>query len=139
MSQSKRNSDHFKNSFYVLINSVVDRSVFFLFYIFLARAISKPDYGFIITIFAFTNILQAIFDLGLPFYIQREAASGINIKQKIDSIIYIKIISLILFLSIPVLYFYPLINSTNIILIIIISFINFGLGISNIFNSIFLL
>jgi len=126
----------FGNSIYILFNSVLDRGIFFILYVFLAHSVSKTEYGFIITVFAFTNILQGIFDLGLPFYIQREIAGGTNFSAKINSILYIKLISLFLYVPVPIIYF-ALSSDVNIILVIIISIINFCWGISGIFNAVF--
>lgn len=113
--------------------------VFFCFwlylYIFLARTVPKSEYGFIATIFALTNILQAIFDLGLPFYIQREVAIGNDISKKVNSIFYVKIISLLLYILVPLIYFSITVNS-NLALVLIISLINFCWGLSAVFNSV---
>jgi O-antigen/teichoic acid export membrane protein len=124
-----------KRGAFVLYNSILERGVFFFAYILIARWFSKPEYGLIITIFAFTNILQAFFDLGLPFYIQRETASELEIKKKINSISFLKVISLPLFVLISLIYFINLIQ-IHLILILVICFITFGWGISNIINSV---
>ncbi|MHB1686881.1 MAG: oligosaccharide flippase family protein [Ignavibacteriaceae bacterium] len=125
----------YRNNLFILFNSILDRVIFFLLYLFLARTAPKSEYGFIATIFAFTNILQAIFDLGLPFYIQREVAIGNDISKKINSIFYVKIISLILYVPIPLIYF-AIKADSDLALVLIISLINFCWGMSAIFNSI---
>ena len=125
-----------RNSFFIFLNSILDRGIFFLFYIFLAHNVSRQEYGLIASVFAFTNILQAIFDLGLPFYLQREAAVAKDFKNEMNSVILLKIISIILFIPIPLIYFMYNLN-TDPKIVLIISLISFLWGVSSILNAIF--
>ena len=128
-------NNKFESSIYILFNSLLDRGTFFILYVFLTHIVAKTEYGFIVSVFAFTNIIMAVFDFGLPFYIQRETASGNSIKLEINTILYIKSVSFLLFIPLPIMYFAST-AEINIPLIIIISTINFSWGISSIFNAV---
>lgn len=124
---------YFSDSKYVFLNSILERATFFIFYLILARTISKTDFGIVTTIFSFINILQAIFDFGFPFYLQREAATGNDFQKKLNTVLVVKLISFFLFILIPLIYF-SFAQTVNYRLVILISFSNFLMSLSLIFT-----
>jgi O-antigen/teichoic acid export membrane protein len=108
---------------YLLLFNIIERLTFFAFYVSIARYVDQSIYGFIVTVFSFTNIIATIFDLGIPFYIQRESATNENIKPILVNSIFIKLISILIFLPLPFLYFYS--NLNNWVIILLVSIINF--------------
>ncbi len=124
------------DSLYLFFNSVIDRGLFFLFYILLARRVDQTEYGLIISVFAFTNILQTIFDMGLPIYLQREIAAKKEWQGDLNAAVILKLLTLIFFLPIPLIYFSSL-SGVNSITVLTISLISFLWGISGTINAIF--
>lgn len=108
---------------YLLLFNIIERLTFFAFYVSIARYVDQSIYGFIVTVFSFTNIIATIFDFGIPFYIQRESATNENIKPILVNSIFIKLISILIFLPLPFLYFYS--NLNNWVIILLVSIINF--------------
>ena len=126
---------YFSDGKYVFLNSILERATFFIFYLILARTISKTEFGIVTTIFSFINILQAIFDFGFPFYLQREAATGNNFQKKLNTVLVVRLISFFLFLLIPLIYF-SFAQTINYRLVFLISLTNFLLSLSLIFTLI---
>ncbi len=129
---------HFDSGQFVFAYSLLDKFTYFIIYLILARTLSQNEYGFIVTIFAFTNILQVVFDFGFPFYLQREAATKNNIKSKLNTALAFKLLTFIIYLIIPIVYFKSIPNSSAIsglFLIIIISIINYFVGINGMLNA----
>lgn len=110
--------DYWKSGKYIFLYNIFERLTFFAFYISIARYIDKDIYGFIVAVFSLTNILATIFDLGIPFYIQRESAAGTKAKLFLFQSIYLKLFSLLIFLPIPFLYFSQDINRWLIIFLV---------------------
>ena len=123
---------------YVLFSNLLERITFFVVFIVLARSLPKNIYGFITSIFVFSNILYSFFDFGLPFYFQREfAISNNNHIKEIGSILRLKIYLFLLYITFVLLYFKgEILENTSLILIISISIYIFGTN--SLFNSILL-
>ncbi|GAB6282542.1 MAG: flippase [Ignavibacterium sp.] len=137
INQLKKLDKIFLGGQYVFAYSFVDKFTYFFFYLILARTIPQSEYGFIVTIFAFTSILQIIFDFGFPFYIQRETAGKDKIQSKLNTLISFKLLVFIIYLIIPIIYFQITTANKNIFLVIIISVINYIAGINVLLNSVF--
>jgi O-antigen/teichoic acid export membrane protein len=90
---------------YVFYINLLEKVVFFVFFLILARELDKSSYGLIATVFAFTGILNSLFDLGLGFYFQREAGAE-DIKQKLDSAISFRIMLMVIFVVVLFIYLY---------------------------------
>lgn len=113
---------YFNQGKYIFLYNVFERLTFFAFYISIARYVDKETYGLVVSVSAFTNILASIFDLGLPFYIQRESAIGRFGEKILSKLIVLKLILIITLLPLPILYF---LNEQNLIIVLLISLINF--------------
>jgi O-antigen/teichoic acid export membrane protein len=94
-----------QESQYVFYISLLEKVVFFVFFLILARELDKTHYGLIATVFAFTNILNSFFDLGFGFYFQREAGTE-DIKQKLESAICFRLLLMAFFVVVMFLYLY---------------------------------
>lgn len=111
------------NSKYIFLYNIFERLTFFAFYISIARYVDKELYGLIVSAFAFINILAAFIDFGLPIYIQRETASGkLRIDQLINAISF-KLLLMIFFIPVPLVYFKG--DRYISLIIVLISLINF--------------
>lgn len=107
---------------YIFLYNIFERLTFFAFYISIARYVDKDLYGLVVSVSAFTNILASVFDLGLPFYIQRESATGRFDEKILSKVILFKFLSLTLLLPTPLLYF---LNEQRLLLILLVSIVNF--------------
>ena len=85
--------------------NLLEKVVFFVFFLILARELDKTHYGLIATVFAFTNILNSFFDLGFGFYFQREAGAE-DLKQKLESAISFRLLLIVIFIVVMFIYLY---------------------------------
>lgn len=120
-------SDDFKSYFtsgkYIFLFNLLERLTFFAFYISIARYVDKELYGFIVTVFTFTNIVATIFDLGIPIYFHRESAIGrADIKFLFHGFV-IKIFFLLIFFPLPFIYFIK--DFQNFEVIFLVTLINY--------------
>ncbi len=121
---------------FIFTNSILEKIGFFIVFLILARTITKESYGLIVSIFVFTNILQSFFELGFPFYFQREAAIGnVNINEEFNSVIKLKLLLFPLFLAVVYLYFIDNIKISLIAITTIALFIYIS-GLNSLFNSV---
>src|ERR1035437_6834524 len=90
---------------YVLYINLIEKIVFFIFFLILARELDKSAYGLIATVFAFCNLSGSLFDLGFGFYFQRESDSKDN-KSEMESAISFRFFLLIFFALVVFVYFY---------------------------------
>jgi O-antigen/teichoic acid export membrane protein len=90
---------------YVLYINLVEKIVFFIFFLILARELDKSTYGLIATVFAFCNLSGSLFDLGFGFYFQRESDSK-DIKSEMESAISFRLFLIILFALVIFVYFF---------------------------------
>ncbi len=88
--------------FYIII---LEKIVFFVLFLLLARSYTHNEFGGITVIFAFSNILATAFDFGLPNFFQREFAilSASRLKD-FNSAITIRIYFYFLYIAIVLLY-----------------------------------
>ncbi len=119
---------------YIFGSQLLERITFFIFYIIIARKIAIEEYGLIVTVFAFLNIINGILDLGLPFYLQREFASTKVNTDKFIHALLIRSVTLIGYLILPVIYFQSYQADFSIIILIIS--INFIYGFGNLFQGV---
>ena len=124
----------FKSGKYFLLNSLIEKLVYFIFFALLARMMIPEFYGQIIAVNAFSNILSSFFEFGLGFYIQREAAIS---RDKTDRIvatsIIIKIIGFFIIIPTVIIYFHN--SSISILLILALSLINYLVSSFSIFTG----
>jgi O-antigen/teichoic acid export membrane protein len=118
---------------YVFYINLIEKLVFFIFFLILARELDKSTYGLIATVFAFCNLSGSLFDLGFGFYFQRESDSK-DIKSEIESAISFRFFLLIFFALVVFVYFYSnlLINPVIISIIGLLVYLN---GFNVILNS----
>lgn len=124
----------FQKQAYIFGTLFFERLTFLVFYIVIARKVTHDEYGFIVTVFAFLNILNSLFDFGLPFYLQRETAAGAEPREILLNSIFIRFLTIFLYTSLPLLYFWDKIE--NIYLVLLIIFINFIYGLGSIFQGV---
>ena len=96
---------YFDSGKYIFLFNLLERLTFFAFYISIARYVDKEIYGFIVTVFTFTNIIATIFDFGIPIYLHRESATGRAGINFLFHGVVIKILFSIILLPIPFIYF----------------------------------
>ena len=76
-----------KRGQFVLHLSLLDKLIYFIIFIFLARSFSPGEYGFFISIFAFGNIVVTFSELGFANYFQRKIASDLeNLSEEFNSV-----------------------------------------------------
>jgi|ERR1035437_502041 O-antigen/teichoic acid export membrane protein len=90
---------------YVFYINLLEKIVFFVFFLILARELDRTNYGLIATVFAFTGILNSVFDLGFGFYFQREAGAE-DLKQKLESAIFFRLLLMVIFTVVMFIYLY---------------------------------
>jgi O-antigen/teichoic acid export membrane protein len=120
---------------YVFYINLLEKVVFFVFFLILARELDKTHYGRIATVFAFTNILNSFFDLGFSFYFQREAEAG-DLKQKLESAIAFRLLLMVIFIVAMFIYLYSDL-SIDPVIIGIIGLLTYLSGFNLILNSVF--
>lgn len=109
-----------KRGQFVFYMSFLEKLIYFVIFIFLARKFSIADYGSIISIFAFGNILVAMFELGFANYFQRKIASDrSNLSEEVNSALTFRSVAYLIILSLAVLYFPKNLDSLVLIVIII--------------------
>ena len=124
----------FSKGQYTLYITIADKSIFFILFVYLARAVSVSDYGAVTATFAFANILSSFFEFGLARYFQREAASRSgNIAEQLHSSMGFKISSFVLYGALTFIYFKYVGNVTLLQIAIIASTI-FIFGISEMYS-----
>lgn len=94
-----------RHSGFLFLTNVIERALFFLLFVLLARKLPADEYGAIITAFAFANILSSVFEFGFPAYFQRESASGSpQLNDELNTAIGFRLRCLILFMPISIIY-----------------------------------
>ncbi|MBE2219060.1 MAG: polysaccharide biosynthesis C-terminal domain-containing protein [Ignavibacteria bacterium] len=73
---------------YVLLLNITDKIFSFLLLLLFARILEPDSYGAIVTIFTLSLTLAAIFDLGLPIYMQRQITIEPHISSEIFSAVF---------------------------------------------------
>lgn len=117
------------NLFYVLI----EKLLYLIIFLYLARTLSPEGYGFIVTVSVFSNIASSIFDFGFGFYTQREsAAQNSSINSIVNKAISARILLLFLYLIITFIYFGPALKN-YIFIIGEIALINYIFSLNTIF------
>jgi len=124
----------FLESQYVFYINLLEKVVFFVFFLILARELDKTHYGLIATVFAFTNILNSFFDLGFSFYFQREAEAE-DLKQKLESAIAFRLLLMVIFIVAMFIYLYSDL-SIDPVIIGIIGLLTYLSGFNLILNSV---
>lgn len=108
-----------KRGQFVFYMSFLEKLIYFIIFIFLARKFSISQYGFIISIFAFGNILVTMFELGFGNYFQRKIASDrSNLSEEVNSVLVFRLASYFIIIFLAVLYFPK--NFVNLALVVTI-------------------
>jgi len=68
---------------YIFLMNLTDKLFSFVIMLLLARSFPPEVYGQIVTLFALSMVFAAVFDLGLPIFIQREIAES---KEKASAV-----------------------------------------------------
>lgn len=84
---------------YIFLLNLSDKLFSFVIMLLLARNFPQEIYGQIVTLIALSMVFAAVFDLGLPIFIQREIAES----QEIASIVFSRVFTLG---SIMILFYY---------------------------------
>lgn len=97
----------FRRGQYILYTTLLEKSVFFIIFVILARKYSVSEYGALTSIFVLGYILVSFFDLGLSNYFQRRTASDLtkSIKEFNSAFTY-RLISYCIILLMTYLYNY---------------------------------
>lgn len=124
-------------SSYIFFINIIEKITFFLFFITIARLNSPYDYGNFIIIGGFYTILNPFFDIGIRYYLQREAATeNENLKIVVNNFFLFKILGFLLYQLIGIVY---LINVVKVNLMIVISYglLQYLLNFSSSLNQLF--
>lgn len=73
---------------YVLLLNIADKIFSFIVMLLFARMFEPSEYGVIVTIFTLSITVSAIFDLGLPIYMQRQITIEPHIPSEIFSVVF---------------------------------------------------
>ncbi len=94
-----------KSGKYTFLAGLTEKVFFYVILIYLARLLSLEEYGKISVIFAASNILVYVFELGLGNYLQRETACGSDdVSDKLRFSIFIRIILFPIYLTAAYIY-----------------------------------
>jgi stage V sporulation protein B len=85
-----------KQSKYVLLLNITDKLFSFIIFLMLARTFPAEIYGSLVTLLTMMAVIIAVFDLGLPIFLQRE----VSIDPLNSNVIFSKILATGLFLFI---------------------------------------
>ncbi len=114
----------FRENSHILFTQVIDKLFYFVFWTLLARSLSPDNYGSIIIVFAFANLMAVIFGFGFPVHIQREAAiSRDNANGVFSSVFFSNILLFIpsaLISSVIFFIVYPSLNENYILLLVVL-------------------
>ena len=95
-----------KRGQFVFYTSVLEKLIYFFVIIFLARKFSVAEYGSIISVFVFANIIITLFELGFGNYFQRKTASdNNNLSEEVNSALAFRAIAYFIVLISAILYF----------------------------------
>lgn len=125
------------DSKFVFFTGIIEKITFFLFLLVIARLNAPQEYGNFAIISAFYAVLVPFFDLGLRYYLQREATNKDNDFQLIiNKVISLKVILFFIFLFISIIYLHLFVK-LNLMLVIsyglLIYLLNFILTINQLF------
>jgi O-antigen/teichoic acid export membrane protein len=127
----------FNKAVVLFISALVEKVVFFAFFICLARNISVSRYGLITAVFTFGNILHSFFEFGFGNYLQREYSfKKENISGEFQTILTFRLIIYILFQTIILAYF-AITSQINFLSLILIGLTLYTMGTTSIINRVF--
>lgn len=105
---------------FIFYTSLIDKIVYFLLYVLLARSLDLTDYGNFISIMAFLNILIVLFDFGFGFYLQREFSRNSSAGFKLKEVILFRLLLFPIYIGVILVYNYYF-KSGNYILFLLLS------------------
>jgi len=115
-------SKYVTESRFIFAQTLTERLFFFLLFLVFARTNSNELYGEIVTVFAISNAVAYLFNLGLPIYIQKEtSAKKDNITDIYTESVFFQIVFYFVFLFFILLIFNSLYNISVIFVILISS------------------
>ena len=116
---------------------IVEKGVYFLVYVYLARVTTVAQYGELMATFVFANILNAVFEFGFAPYIQREAASkASSLTKQLGVVTLFKLVGFLPYAFFTILYFL-IAGTTNPAAVILISLALYISNIGRIFSGVF--
>lgn len=120
---------------YVLLLNITDKLFSFFFMLLFARMLSPEEFGEIITIFTLSITLAAIFDLGLPIYMQRQITIEPHIPGEIFSAVFnTGLVVFLLYMLAGSVYFLVFYSGLPFILFMIISLTIYSSQLVNLCN-----
>lgn len=114
----------FNENKYILYTQIIDKLYYFIFWTLLARILLPEQYGSVIIVFTFANLMVTLFGFGLPIHIQRNAA--LNTERENEGLTAIFSVNLLLLIPtsiISVIIFqivYPLSSIKSVLLLLIL-------------------
>lgn len=124
------------DSRYVLFINILDRLFFFIFFLFIARNYSTESYGQAITLFTLSTVFVAIFDLGLPLYLQRELSlSRIAGSELFSKLFFLNLLMFAVYFGFLYLAYAILYPQIPFLLFVIIALIMFESSLLNLCNK----
>ncbi|MBZ0204516.1 MAG: oligosaccharide flippase family protein [Ignavibacteria bacterium] len=121
---------------YVLLINVTDKLFSFAVMLMLARKLPADNYGIIVTLFTLTIILAAVFDLGLPLFLQREISLNPSTAPDMFSKAFLTgIILFVFYFALGSLVLFVLYPDIPFSLYVIISLMIYGSSLVNICNK----
>lgn len=121
---------------FILFITLIERLVYFIFYVYTARSFDEWIYGNIVAAFAFANILYSLHELGLNTYIHRYVASRKdNLVFVLNNIFSLKLLTVIPYSVLTYLYIYYQ-NNKEPYLTALIAMVVFLIGLGHFLQSI---
>ncbi len=132
----KKLSGLLKDNKFVFLSNIIERLFFFLFFLIVANSFKPETYGQLVTIFSLSNILAIVFDLGLPFYIQREFSfKGKNKSEIFSAIVLICLFAAPLYFVSGLVMRQILYPDINLVLVSVILVMVYFFYLANIFSK----
>lgn len=96
-----------KNGQYTFYTNAIEKISFFVFFVLAARTSSLNEYGNLIAVFTFANILSYFLEFGFGAYLQRESSSdNAALTNEYSAILLVKIFFYFPYILLCQLYFY---------------------------------
>ena len=116
-----------KRGQFVFYTSLIEKSIYFLIFIILARKYSTSEYGSFISVFVLSNILISLFELGFGNYFQRTAASDkYKLAEEFNSAFTFRLLTYLLILLLSFIYYSAESIDKALLVIIITAFFIFN-------------
>ena len=92
---------------YLFYTTLLEKIIYFIIFVMLARKYTVAEYGTLIAVFVFGNIVVSFFELGFANYFQRRTASDFDkAVEEFNSAFTFRVITYLLILTISFIYYY---------------------------------